>query len=273
MNREILVKHILDKKSYLCVGLDPDLNLLPAHFTKTPSDILKFNKHIIDCTKDSCVAYKPNAAFYETLGSAGWDVLQETIAYIPSTHFIIADAKRGDIGNTSGYYAQAFFKDLKADAITVAPYMGNDSVTPFYQYPEKWVVILGLTSNPGSNDFQFLTLETGEKLYQKVIKEAKNWGDASNTMFVVGATHPNELVEVRKIIPNHFMLIPGVGAQGGNLEEISKYGLIKEVGLLVNAGRSIIYASKGADFENAAAIEANKLHNEMKDYLEKYVVF
>jgi len=270
MNRTTLINHILEKKSYLCVGLDPDFNQLPFSFAHTPGDLLKFNKYIIDCTKDSCVAFKPNFAFYETMGYAGWEVLQETIDYIPSTHFIIADAKRGDIGNTSGNYAHAVFNHLKADAITVAPYMGSDSVIPFYNYKEKWVVILGLTSNPGSKDFQFLTLETGEKLYQKVIKEAKNWGNESNTMFVVGATHPNELVEIRQIIPNHFLLIPGVGAQGGNLEEISKYGLIKEVGLLVNAGRSIIFASKGNDFEKAAALEANKMHLEMKEYLEKY---
>lgn len=272
MNRTTLINHILDKKSYLCIGLDPDLNQLPASFTHSSADLLKFNKCIIDCTKDSCVAFKPNFAFYESMGSAGWEVLQETIDYIPSTHFVIADAKRGDIGNTSSHYAHAVFNRLNADAITVAPYMGSDSVIPFYNYPEKWVVILGLTSNPGSKDFQFLTLKSGEKLYQKVIKEAKNWGTDMNTMFVVGATHPNEIIEIRKIIPTHFMLIPGVGAQGGNLEEISKYGLIKEVGLLVNAGRSIIFASKGSDFEKAAALEANKIHHEMKEYLEKYTI-
>lgn len=271
MDRATLINNIFNKKSYLCVGLDPDFDLFPSSFSNTPADILKFNKLIIDCTKDSCVAYKPNAAFYEKMGAEGWDVFQETIEYIPSSHFVIADAKRGDIGNTSGKYAQAFFKNSKVNAITVAPYMGIDSVTPFYNYPEKWVVILGLTSNPGSNDFQMLTLNTGEKLYQKVIKEAKKWGNDANTMFVVGATHPKELVEIRNIIPDHFMLIPGIGAQGGNLLEISKYGLNKEIGLLVNAGRSIIFASNGSDFEEAASREAKKIHLEMTEYLEKFV--
>jgi orotidine-5'-phosphate decarboxylase len=272
MNRETLVKHILDKNSYLCVGLDPDSRLLPDSFSKTPVDILRFNKRIIDGTKDFCVAYKPNVAFYESLGVAGWEILQETIAYIPESHFVIADAKRGDIGNTSSHYAHAFFHHFKADAITVAPYMGQDSVIPFFQYPEKWVVILGLTSNPGSKDFQFLSLPTGETLYQKVIREAKSWGSEHNCMFVVGATHPNELSEIRSIIPNHFILIPGVGAQGGNLEEISKYGLMKEVGLLVNVGRSIMFASKGSDFEKAATCEAKKIQLEMKALLEKYLI-
>ena len=270
MNRNSLIKHIFEKKSYLCIGLDPDLNLLPDSLGKSPNDLLDFNKKIIDCTKDYCVSYKPNLAFYESLGSSGWKILEETLAYIPSSHFVIADAKRGDIGNTSGKYASAIFDYLKADAVTVAPYMGSDSIIPFYDYPEKWVIILGLTSNPGSKDFQFLTLDSGEKLYQKVIRESKNWGNESNTMFVVGATHPNELTEIRKIIPDHFILIPGVGAQGGNLKEISAFGLTKEAGLLVNVGRSIIYASTGNDFEEAAAKEAEKIHDEMKTYLSMY---
>lgn len=272
MNRASLISHIFEKKSYLCIGLDPDMSLLPPSLGKSPKDLLDFNKRIIDCTKDFCVSYKPNLAFYESLGSSGWKILEETLAYIPSTHFVIADAKRGDIGNTSGKYASAIFDYLKADAVTVAPYMGKDSVTPFYDYPDKWVVILGLTSNPGSKDFQFLTLDSGEKLYQKVISEAKNWGNDANTMFVVGATHPNELTEIRKIIPNHFMLIPGVGAQGGNLKGISIAGLTKEVGLLVNVGRSIIYASNGNDFEEAAAKEAKKIQEEMKIYLSTHVL-
>lgn len=270
MDRASLVSHIIEKKSYLCVGLDPDVGLLPVSLGKTPKDLLNFNKRIIDCTKDFCVSYKANLAFYESLGSSGWKILEETLAYIPSSHFVIADAKRGDIGNTSGRYASAIFDYLQADAVTVAPYMGSDSITPFYDHPNKWVVILGLTSNPGSKDFQFLSLESGEKLYQKVISEAKNWGTVENTMFVVGATHPNELTEIRKIIPDHFMLIPGVGAQGGNLKEISTFGLTKEIGLLVNVGRSIIYASKGNDFEEAAAKEAEKIHQEMKIYLSMY---
>jgi orotidine-5'-phosphate decarboxylase len=270
MNRIALINHIFEKKSYLCIGLDPDLNLLPGSLGKSPNDLLDFIKRMIDCTKDHCVSYKPNVAFYESLGSSGWKILEETLAYIPSSHFVIADAKRGDIGNTSGKYASAIFDYLKADAVTVAPYMGSDSIIPFYGYPDKWVIILGLTSNPGSKDFQFLTLDSGEKLYQKVIKESKKWGNESNTMFVVGATHPNELTEIRKIIPNHFILIPGVGAQGGNLKEISAFGLTKEAGLLVNVGRSIIYASKGNDFEEAAAKEAEKIHDEMKIYLSMY---
>jgi orotidine-5'-phosphate decarboxylase len=270
MNRNDLIKHIRDKKSYLCVGLDPELNQLPLGLSKNPAGLLSFVKKIIDCTKDYCVAFKPNLAFYEALGPVGWDMLYETINYIPSSHFIIADAKRGDIGNTSGRYAQAVFNELKADAITVAPYMGSDSVTPFYAYTEKWVIILGLTSNPGSMDFQMLTLDSGEKLYQKVIRAAKNWGNSSNTMFVVGATHPNELAEIRQIIPDHFLLIPGVGAQGGNLKEISAVGLNSEVGLLVNVGRTILNASKDHDFEQAAADEARKIQIEMHKYLETY---
>jgi orotidine-5'-phosphate decarboxylase len=270
MNRKELIKNIRDKKSYLCVGLDPDIFLLPAGVSKNPAGLLSFIKKIIDCTKEYCVAFKPNFAFYEKLGPIGWDILYETINYIPSSHFIIADAKRGDIGNTSGQYAQAVFNVLCADAITVAPYMGSDSVMPFYAHNEKWVIILGLTSNPGSMDFQMLTLDSGEKLYLKVIREAKNWGNSSNTMFVVGATHPNELADIRKIIPDHFLLIPGVGVQGGNLQEISAVGLNKEVGLLVNVGRTILNASKGNDFEKAAADEARKIQIEMHQYLETY---
>jgi orotidine-5'-phosphate decarboxylase len=271
MNRKDLIKNIWEKKSYLCVGLDPEMNLLPTGLSRNPSGLLKFIKHIITCTKDYCVAYKPNLAFYEALGPVGWEILYELIDFIPSSHFIIADAKRGDIGNSSGRYAQAVFNELKADAITVAPYMGRDSVIPFYEYSGKWVVILGLTSNPGSADFQMLTLKSGEKLYQQVIREAKNWGNSSNTMFVIGATHPGELYEIRKIIPDHFLLIPGVGVQGGNLKEISEAALNMEVGLLVNIGRSILYASNGVDFEKAAAAEAIKIQIEMQKYLENMV--
>ena len=257
MNKAKLVELIRSRKSFLCVGLDTDPSKLP-----TGVSALEFNKAIIDATREFAVAYKPNLAFYEAMGRQGWDILEETVAYIGNEHFTIADAKRGDIGNTSSYYAKAFFETYGFDSITVAPYMGKDSVSPFLQFQDKWAIVLALTSNEGSKDFQ--TQKIGEEyLFEKVLRDVASWGTDENTMFVVGATKAESLAQIRQIIPNHFLLVPGVGAQGGSLQDVVKYGMNSEVGLLVNASRSILYASSGADYSSAAAAEAKKMQQEM----------
>ncbi|MEM9884292.1 MAG: orotidine-5'-phosphate decarboxylase [Bacteroidota bacterium] len=267
MTKAQLYQSILQKKSYLCIGLDPDLSRFPKHLLNKKDPIFEFNKSIIDATLDLCVAYKPNLAFYEAQGLEGWRSLQKTMEYIPKTHFTIADAKRGDIGNTSRKYAQAFFEKLNFDAITVAPYMGIDSVQPFLEFKDKWVIVLALTSNKGSQDFQFME-ENGELLYEKVINTASQWGSSENTMFVVGATHPKQFSAIRQMLPDHFLLVPGVGAQGGDLAQISEYGWNKECGLLVNSSRGIIYAGDGMDFALKARAAAKKLLDEMASYLQ-----
>ncbi|MCA6435313.1 MAG: orotidine-5'-phosphate decarboxylase [Bacteroidetes bacterium] len=269
MTREQLIKQIRDKKSFLCVGLDPDVSKIPQHIIEDDEDtIYLFNRLIIDATAPYCVAFKPNTAFYEAYGLSGMESLEKTIKYIKLNypdHFLIADAKRGDIGNTSTMYAKAFFNRLNADAITIAPYMGSDSVKPFLAFENKWAIVLGLTSNEGSADFQQLKLNDKE-LYLKVIETCASWGTANNMMFVIGATKASMLGEIRKLIPNHFLLVPGVGAQGGSLEEVTKYGLNKDIGLLINASRSIIYAGNGENFDVLAGLEAKKLNDQMKTY-------
>lgn len=267
MTRTEIYQHILEKQSYLCVGLDPDLSRFPKHILATDDPVFEFNKAIIDATKDLCVAYKPNLAFYEALGLKGWQSLQKTIEYIPKTHFTIADAKRGDIGNTSKKYAQAFFEQFDFDSITVAPYMGVDSVQPFLEFENKWVILLALTSNKGSNDFQFMQ-ENGELLHEKVLRTSSQWGSEENLMFVVGATHPEKFEVIRKIVPNHFLLVPGVGAQGGDLKKISQYGMNEQCGLLVNSSRGIIYAGNGIDFAEKARAAAQSIQKEMATYLK-----
>lgn len=267
MNRQQLIEEIRSKQSFLCVGLDTDLSKIPAHLLETEDPIFEFNKAIIDATKDFCVAYKPNNAFYECYGVKGWESLQKTIDYIPNNCFIIADAKRGDIGNTSSYYAKTFFETMGCDAVTVAPYMGEDSVTPFLQYDNKWVIVLALTSNAGALDFQFTADAKGEELYKKVLRKTAQWGTPENLMFVVGATRAEGIGEVRKIVPEHFFLVPGVGAQGGSLEDVANYGWNKDCGLLVNSSRGIIYASNDTDFAEKAGEEAKKIQQEMAKIL------
>ena len=270
MTRKELIEQIRIKQSFLCVGLDTDLSKIPAHLLETEDPIFEFNKAIIDATKDFAVAYKPNIAFYECYGPKGWESLKKTIDYIPKNIFTIADAKRGDIGNTSTYYAKTFFEYLNCDSVTVAPYMGEDSVTPFLEFDNKWVILLALTSNKGANDFQFTQDADGEELYKKVLRKSCGWGSEENLMFVVGATRAEGIGEVRKMVPNHFFLVPGVGAQGGSLEDVANYGWNKDCGLLVNSSRGIIYASNGHDYAEKAAIEAEKLQQEMaKIILEK----
>lgn len=268
MDRSELTAHIFRKGSYLCVGLDTDINRLPPHLLQSDDPVFAFNKAIIDATKDFCVAYKINTAFYESRGARGWETLARTAAYIPETHFRIADAKRGDIGNTSHQYAKAFFETLPFDAVTVAPYMGKDSVAPFLQYPGKWTILLGLTSNEGSRDFQLQRSAEGDFFYERVIREASQWGSCDNLMFVVGATREQQLQHIRRLAPEHFFLVPGIGAQGGNLQEVSHNGLTLSGGLLVNASRSVIYAGTGGDFAAQAAEAARRYCQEMKLYLE-----
>ena len=269
MTKAELIQQIRFKKSFLCVGLDPDLDKLPPHLLETEDPIFEFNKAIIDATKDLCVAYKPNTAFYECHGVKGWESLEKTINYIPKDCFIIADAKRGDIGNTSSYYAKTFFETLPCDAVTVAPYMGSDSVKPFLDFEGKWLILLALTSNQGSLDFQFTESE-GTKLYEKVLKKAQEWGTDEQLMFVVGATRAEEIAKVRALAPNNFFLVPGVGAQGGSLDEVVKYGANDECGLLVNSSRGIIYASRGEDFAIAANGEALKIQSEMELHIQRF---
>ena len=275
MNRKELVANILRKKSFLCVGLDTDLKRIPEHLLKTDDPIFEFNKAIIDATAEYCVAYKPNLAFYECFGIEGWNALEKTIKYLKKNYpdqFIIADAKRGDIGNTSKMYARSFFEHLDVDAITVAPYMGEDSITPFYGYEGKWVIVLGLTSNKGSHDFQMSKNGEGAPLFEQVMRKASNWGSDDNTMFVVGATQGAMFKEVRDIIPNKFLLVPGVGAQGGSLQEVAKYGITKDCGLLVNSSRGIIYASQNENFASIAKEKAKELQEEMAAILAEYKI-
>jgi orotidine-5'-phosphate decarboxylase len=269
MTRDELFKNIITKKSFLCVGLDTDITLIPKHLLKSEDPVFEFNKQIIDATKDVCVAYKPNTAFYETLGTQGWSSLEKTINYINSTCkdvFTIADAKRGDIGNTSKMYAKAFFENLNFDSVTVAPYMGEDSVTPFLEFKNKWVILLALTSNKGAQDFQF-----NNNLYQQVLETSKKWSNPDNMMYVVGATKAEMFSDIRKIIPDSFLLVPGVGAQGGSLNDVAQFGMNKQCGLLVNSSRGIIYAGGGEDFADKARQEALKLQKEMQVLLETYL--
>jgi orotidine-5'-phosphate decarboxylase len=271
MNKEQLFEQIREKRSFLCVGLDTDILKIP-HFLKETSDpVFAFNKEIIDATQDLCVAYKPNLAFYESLGVAGWTSLEKTVSYIREKYpeqFIIADAKRGDIGNTSNLYARAFFDHMDFDAVTVAPYMGEDSVKPFMTYLDRWVVLLALTSNKGAADFQYLKdAESGDQLFESVLKTSKNWGTTDNMMYVVGATKAEKLEEIRQIVPDHFLLVPGIGAQGGSLEEVAKYGMNDQCGLLVNSSRQIIYASDDEDFAEKARAQALNVQVDMEELL------
>lgn len=266
MTRNQLVEQIFKKQSYLCVGLDTDIDKIPKHLLKESDPVFAFNKAIIDSTKDLCVSYKINTAFYEAMGLKGWEALDKTVHYIGNEHFKIADAKRGDIGNTSAQYAKAFFETMPFDAVTVAPYMGEDSVKPFLQYENKWAIVLGLTSNKGANDFEMK--KVGEQLlYENVLQTAATWGTPENLMFVVGATQASAFTNIRKLTPDHFYLVPGVGAQGGSLKEISEKALIKDCGLLVNASRAIIYASEEGDFAEEARAIAMEYQYEMKNYL------
>ena len=272
MNRQQLIEQIRTKKSFLCVGLDTDIKKMPPHLLSDKDPIFTFNKNIIDATAPYCVAYKPNLAFYEAFGLKGIDAFERTIDYLKKNypnHFIIADAKRGDIGNTSAMYAKTFFEEYDVDALTIAPYMGEDSVKPFLGYDGKWVVLLALTSNKGSHDFQLTEDSNGERLFEKVLRKSQVWGNADNMMYVVGATQGEMFKDVRKHVPNHFLLVPGVGAQGGSLQEVCKYGMTKDCGLLVNSSRGIIYASNGEDDAEVAASKAKELQAEMAIELEK----
>lgn len=270
MNRQELVKQIYEKKSFLCVGLDTDLKKIPQHLLKEDDPIFTFNKAIIDATAPYCVSYKPNLAFYEAFGVKGMISFEKTINYLKDNypnHFIIADAKRGDIGNTSAMYAQTFFEEYGIDSITVAPYMGEDSVTPFLTYEGKWVILLALTSNKGSHDFQLFQDNNGNRLFEKVLSVSQQWGNEENMMYVVGATQGKMFEDIRKIAPKHFLLVPGVGAQGGSLQEVCKYGMTDDCGLLVNSSRAIIYASNKEDFAEVAAEKAKELQEEMAKLL------
>lgn len=272
MTREELVAQIIKKRSFLCVGLDTDPKKIPAHLQQYDHPILEFNKQIIEATKAYCVAYKPNIAFYEAMGSYGWDLLEETMALIPKDIFTIADAKRGDIGNTSDQYAEAFFNQYHFDSITLSPYMGSDSILPYLKYKGKWVISLALTSNAGAMDFQTKELANGKMLFEEVLSESKKWGDENNIMYVVGATRGELFQKVRAIVPNAFLLVPGVGAQGGSLEEVVQYGMNEQVGLLVNSSRGIIYASQQEDFALAAGQAAKELQLEMENLLRVHGV-
>jgi orotidine-5'-phosphate decarboxylase len=276
MTRQQLVEQIFKKQSYLCVGLDTDITKIPKHLLAETDPVFAFNKAIIDATKGLCVSYKINTAFYEALGVKGWEAMEKTVHYIGDQHFKIADAKRGDIGNTSDQYAKAFFETLPFDAITVTPYMGEDSVKPFLQYRGKWAIVLGLTSNKGANDFEFKRMARedtrhgiDEFLYEKVMKKVSEWGLPENLMFVVGATQADEFIHIRKMIPDHFYLVPGVGAQGGSLKDISEKAMTKDCGILVNASRAIIYASEKEDFAKEARAIAQQYQFEMQQYLKQ----
>lgn len=278
MTRQEIIDHIKEKRSFLCVGLDTDIKKMPQWIVEESDGdnyraIMTFNKAIIDATAQYCVAYKPNTAFYEAFGADGWKALADTVAYIRDKyprHFVIADAKRGDIGNTSAMYARAFFNDIQADAITVAPYMGEDSVKPFLGYEGKWVILLALTSNKGSLDFQLIRDENGNRLFENVIKKSQEWGSMDDMMYVVGATRGQMFEDIRKVAPDNFLLVPGVGAQGGSLEEVCRYGMTADCGLLVNSSRAIIYASASRDFADAAANAAKEVAEEMKGFLGTY---
>lgn len=271
MTRAAIIEQIRQKQSFLCVGLDTDSSKIPVHLQQQPNAVVAFNKAIIDATKEYCVSYKINTAFYEAMGRAGWEAMEETVAYIPKTHFTIADAKRGDIGNTSAQYAKAFFDVLGFDAITVAPYMGEDSIRPFLEFENKWTIVLGLTSNKGAADFELKKMHSGENaeryLYETVIDTIAKWGSPDNLMFVVGATQASELGNVRHFVPDNFLLVPGVGFQGGSLAEVCEHGLNKDCGLLVNASRAIIYASEKEDFAQEAAVIAQQYQQEMSTRL------
>lgn len=273
MKREKLIEQIRAKQSFLCVGLDPDVKKIPNFLIENEDDpIFEFNKNIIDSTAQYCVAFKPNTAFYEAYGLSGMESLEKTIKYIRTNypdHFLITDAKRGDIGNTSTMYAHAYFERLDTDAITVAPYMGSDSVKPFLAFPNKWAIVLGLTSNEGSEDFQQLKIN-GEELYLKVIEVSSKWGTKNNMMYVVGATKANMITSIRKVIPEHFLLVPGVGAQGGSLEEVCQYGMTKDVGLLVNSSRAIIYASSNEDYADKAGVAAKEIADQMSVIIKNF---
>ena len=272
MNKQQLINEIFTKKTFLCVGLDTDINKMPAHLKNEEDPIFAFNKAIIDATAPYCVAYKPNLAFYECYGLKGMLAFEKTIQYIKENHpnhFIIADAKRGDIGNTSKMYAQTFFEEYNLDSVTVAPYMGEDSVKPFLEYAGKWVILLALTSNKGSHDFQLTEDNQGERLFEKVLKKSQEWGTTENLMYVVGATQGKMFEDIRRMAPEHFLLVPGVGAQGGSLQEVCKYGMTKDCGLLVNSSRGIIYASADTDFAEVAAVKAKELQEEMAVELER----
>jgi orotidine-5'-phosphate decarboxylase len=284
MTRQQLVDQIFTKRSYLCIGLDTDIEKIPKHLLSTADPIFEFNKQIVDATKDLCISYKVNTAFYEAMGVKGWEALEKTVNYIPKEHFKIADAKRGDIGNTSSQYTKAFFETLNFDAITVAPYMGEDSVKPFLEYDGKWAIVLGLTSNDGAKDFElqrFVTktdlldegihIEKQDKkfLYEMVLEKVSKWGAPDSLMFVIGATQPNEFVNIRQITPKHFYLVPGVGAQGGSLKEISEKAMIDDCGILVNVSRAVIYASDKENFAEEARSVAKQYQKEMACYLTK----
>lgn len=270
MNKQQLIHQIREQRSFLCVGLDTDLKKMPACVLKGDDPIFTFNKTIIDATAPYCVAYKPNLAFYECFGLEGWKALEDTVKYIKAeypNHFVIADAKRGDIGNTSAMYARGMFEEMNVDALTVAPYMGEDSVTPFLQYPDKWVILLALTSNKGSHDFQLTEDNHGERLFEKVLRVSRQWADADRMMYVVGATQGRLFEDIRRVAPNNFLLVPGVGAQGGSLEEVCQYGMTSECGLLVNSSRGIIYASSEEDYAEVAAQKAQELQQQMDTLL------
>lgn len=269
MNRKELIAQINKKQSFLCVGLDSDINKIPKYLLEFEDPILEFNKKIIDATKDLCVAYKPNIAFYESMGIQGWKTLKATLEYIPKNIFTIADAKRGDIGNTANMYAKTFFETYNFDSVTIAPYMGEDSVTPFLSHKDKWGIVLGLTSNKGAFDFQFLDLKSGGQLYETVLKTTATWGNEENLMFVVGATKAESLLAIREIVPNHFLLVPGVGAQGGSLSEVCKYGLNSDCGLLINSSRGILYATSDESFADASRNVAKSIQEEMAQILRK----
>lgn len=274
MNKQQLFENIKRKQSFLCVGLDTDIKKIPEHLLKEEDPIFAFNKAIIDATADLCIAFKPNLAFYESMGVKGWVSFEKTIRYIKenySDQFIIADAKRGDIGNTSEMYARSFFDELNIDSVTVAPYMGEDSVKPFLIYPEKWVILLALTSNKGSQDFQLTVDSNGERLFEKVLKKSQEWANDEQMMYVVGATQGEMFTEIRKYAPNHFLLVPGVGAQGGSLEEVCKYGMNNMCGLIVNSSRAIIYADKTVLFAEAARKAAKEVQEQMAIELKRLV--
>ena len=272
MTKQELVNQINSKKSFLCIGLDSDIDKIPKHLLKLEDPVFEFNKQIIDATHHLAVSYKPNTAFYESRGIKGWESLIKTINYLNENYpdiFTIADAKRGDIGNTSKMYAKAFYEEMNFDSVTVAPYMGEDSVTPFLEFDNKWVILLALTSNKGAFDFQFKEIEnSGTKLHEAVLQTSQKWANEEKMMYVVGATKAEFLAEVRKLIPNHFLLVPGVGAQGGSLYEVAKYGMNKDCGLLVNSSRGIIFASSGTDFAEKAKQEAEKIQKEMEALME-----
>lgn len=271
MNKQQLFENIKRKKSFLCVGLDTDIKKIPEHLLKEEDPIFAFNKAIIDATAPYCIAYKPNLAFYESMGVKGWIAFEKTVQYIKSNYpdqFIIADAKRGDIGNTSAMYARTFFEELDIDSVTVAPYMGEDSVTPFLTYDGKWVILLALTSNKGSHDFQLTEDKEGERLFEKVLRKSQQWANDENMMYVVGATQGRMFEDIRTIVPNHFLLVPGIGAQGGSLEEVCKYGMTPECGLIVNSSRAIIYADKSEGFAKVAGEEAHKVQMQMEEQLK-----